>query len=165
MNESDVKRFWDNVNKGNDNACWDWGGYLHIAGYGQFKCNRKTLLAHRFVWTIVFGEIPEGLCVCHKCDNKGCVNPNHLFLGTQKDNIQDMISKGRRGKCGTKKGSNVGERHHNAKLTNEQVLEIVRLKGEHTERNLGYMFGVHSSTISMIHTGRNWSSLTGIGRN
>ena len=83
-------RFWEKVNKTNE--CWEWiAGKSH--GYGVFWINGKLLRAHRVAWSIYNGGIPEGLLVLHKCDNPACVNPDHLFIGTQQDNVDDMITK------------------------------------------------------------------------
>lgn len=98
-------RFWGKVNKTSENKCWEWTGYTlppfiksftdSDKGYGRFWFLNKFWLAHRVSWFIKNGEIPDGLCVLHTCDNPPCVNPNHLFLGTKKDNSEDMITKGR----------------------------------------------------------------------
>lgn len=88
------KRFWEKVDK--TNSCWNWiGSFLKKTGHGQFQTENGMDYAHRFSWKLHFGEIPKGMFVLHKCDNGKCVNPNHLFLGTQKDNMVDMTQKGR----------------------------------------------------------------------
>ena len=88
------ERFWAKVNKDTGTDCWEWIGSTHTGGYGTFKYYKKSILAHRMVM-IFLGQDPTGMCVCHSCDNVKCVNPAHLFLGTSKDNTQDMIKKGR----------------------------------------------------------------------
>ena len=86
------ERFWEKVDKSGD--CWKWIAHL-LKGYGRFRLNNKTWSAHRVSWTLHYGEIPEGMCVLHRCDNPGCVNPEHLFLGTRTDNMKDRDQKGR----------------------------------------------------------------------
>ena len=95
-------RFWEKVDKNGPihptltTPCWIWTAFCNADGYGVFGTGAKTLISpHRFSWELHFGPIPDGLWVLHKCDNPPCVNPSHLFLGTQLDNIQDMLSKGR----------------------------------------------------------------------
>lgn len=85
--------FWDRLDTSTD--CWTWKGYRKSGGYGYMKFAGKPTHAHRVAWILTFGEIPESLIVCHRCDNPPCCNPAHLFLGTDYDNVSDCISKGR----------------------------------------------------------------------
>jgi hypothetical protein len=89
-----ARTFWSRVKLGP--SCWKWMGYVNRGGYGKFRPGHSaTVRAHRFAWQITFGPIPPGLIVCHRCDNPGCVRPEHLFLGTHLDNKRDSLSKGR----------------------------------------------------------------------
>jgi hypothetical protein len=94
------ERFWRYVSKPVLEGCWEWTGAKDQSGYGRLASRtpdgrRTTVMAHRVSWEIHHGPIPPGLNPCHRCDNRGCSNPDHLFLGTQKDNVHDAIAKGR----------------------------------------------------------------------
>lgn len=138
-------RFWSKVNK--TEYCWLWTGCTNNQGYGRIRYNDITLLAHRVSWQIRFGEIPTGLLVLHTCDNRICVNPQHLSLGTQKDNMLDANNKGR---------LISGEKHYNSKLTQEDVSAIKSMLSYRSCAEIGRMFGVSSRNISSIKLGQSW---------
>lgn len=104
LSPKDIARFWLYVKKC-ENGCWEWQACLTHSGYGRFQVHPKTYRAHRIAYFLMNGDIKNGLCVCHSCDNACCVNPQHLFLGTSKQNTHDMISKGRLVRC---RGENKG---------------------------------------------------------
>jgi hypothetical protein len=133
-----VDTFWPRVDKGE--GCWLWTGGVEGGGYGSIK-KKGHHLAHRFSWELHYGEIPDGLYVCHKCDNPPCVRPDHLFLGTHQDNMRDMAEKGRR-------RSGRG----NTKLTKQQVAAIRSRysPGAVTYEQLGAEYGVSSGAINHI---------------
>jgi len=144
------KRFMANTYRRGD--CWEWIGSKRKDGYGRYRLDGRTVLAHRASYYYATGEMPPPeIKVCHECDNHWCVNPRHLFKGSQAVNVADMIAKGRK-----VVGDVSGERNPQAKLTIEQV-EIIR-SGKFKGRDLAKQFGVSESTISMVKRGRNWQS-------
>ena len=154
------ERFWNKVNILGKNDCWEWQASLNNAGYGNFKYNGNIIGSHRMVWFLTYGEFPR-LFVLHKCDNRKCCNPNHLFLGTNQDNMNDMINKGRSAK-GNKSSYKLhpesylrGENHPQHKLSNFDVEKIKELsKNGIGGRKLSQMFGVYEGHISNIIHGR-----------
>lgn len=146
------KRFWGKVDMSGE--CWLWTASRLPEGYGQFTFHRRTFRAHRFSYELHFGPIPEDMLICHHCDNPPCVNPDHLFLGTDADNAADRKKKNRA-------ASIKGVKNGRAKLTESQVLEIRRLyiPGKITQRQIGNMFGIHNSIVSDIVRGEYWKHL------
>lgn len=151
ITEGQRERFWRHVNKGAD--CWLWTGALDRYGYGRANRGVPSLRtgAHRVSWEIVNGEVSAGLFVCHRCDVPACVNPAHLFLGTNAENLADALKKGRIRR---------GEEQGCAVLTEAQVIEIRwRLAVGDDGRALAREFGVAEMTVSSIKSGRTWGWL------
>jgi hypothetical protein len=158
-------RFWSRVDK--TNTCWNWIGTKGPTGYGYISVKHKNTRAHRLSWTFVHGPIAEDLCVCHKCDNPSCVNPDHLFLGSNLENRRDSASKGRVPK-GERSGVRLhpetvakGENHGCAKLTDKQVLQIRSLHSRHTKScsELAKDYQVSPDTIRLIVSKKTWKHL------
>ncbi len=120
-------------------------------GYTVWSFAKNQILAHRASWIAHFGQIPEGLFVCHRCDTPACVNPGHLFLGTHTDNMDDMVSKGRQPKTRT-----FGEDNGRSKLNPEQVNKIREMRGSLRQREIAKMFGVTQAMVSKIQLGQFW---------
>lgn len=152
-----LDRFWEKVNK--TDGCWLWTASLDSSGYGHIAEGRKLRLAHRLSWEIHFGPIPNGLLVCHECDVRSCVNPGHLFLGTNTDNMRDMSAKGRsHAPRKSMQPARQGESNGRAKLNGAQVRELRRLyaSGDYTLTQLSVPFGVSFSTVHRAISGRGW---------
>lgn len=152
----DIEEIWSNVDRsGGPDACWPWQGPAHTGGYGRIYLGHDKILAHRALFTVANGAFPDELSVCHRCDNPACCNPDHLFLGTHADNMRDRDAKGR-GKLPPK-----GSQHHQAKLTEEQVREIIPLiRDGFPDCQIARRFGVTGACIYYIRTGRNWKHVT-----
>lgn len=140
------QRFWPRVKK--TKSCWIWIGAKFPSGYGEISVNNRSIRAHRFSYQIHYGPIPDGKIICHRCDNPACVNPDHLFLGTNKDNTQDMIRK--------KRGL-VGEKNPCAKLTLEQVIEI--RETNLPQRKIASKYGISQTMVGKIKRGTKWNTL------
>jgi hypothetical protein len=141
------------VNVKQEHECWIWDGNIFPkTGYGNFGyLSGRSMLAHRYSFMLHYGEIPKGMCVCHKCDNKLCVNPKHLFLGTQRDNINDKVLKNRQAK---------GTTHGMAKLSEEDVYEILRLySNKMTKIDISKRFNVSYDLIKKITRRELWRYL------
>lgn len=135
-----------------DGACIEWAHYRNSLGYGVKRVGRKIMLAHRIAWIDANGEIPQGLCVLHRCDNPPCINANHLFLGTRVDNNLDCMAKGRR-------PPPAGERNSGAKLNAETVKIIRSLQGSASQREIGRRFGLKDSQMSRIMKAKSWKHI------
>lgn len=149
MREADKKRFYSFIQV--TPSCWNWLGGINSRGYGVFWFDRSTWRAHRFSYRFYNGECPQELLVRHKCDNPVCVNPEHLEIGTAKDNTQDAVSRSRMAS---------GSRNGMATLTDTEVSQIRDLLSCNlfTQRSIGSWYGIRQGTISKIHCGANWKS-------
>lgn len=158
----DRERFWLKVDKSEIDGCWTWQGAMcggrGVRLYGAFKTKapRRSVLAHRYAWCLSHDldihQFSPDVVVRHKCDNGRCCNPAHLELGSQLDNIQDTILRGRVAK---------GEGVSSSKLTEEQVVQVLnQLKAGTTHAAIADSFGVSRAAISMISAGRNWAHVS-----
>jgi len=155
LNNETIKRFWSKVEIRGDNDCWWWSGGKHVDGYGWFYAGGLSIRTNRFSWTVINGEIPDGLLVCHHCDNPSCVNPRHLFLGTNSDNMRDMNRKNRRNQVNVR-GEDVGT----SKLKSGEVALIkILIKRGIDKKEISKMFKVSSATIYMISKKTIWKHI------
>lgn len=141
-----AEHFWSRVEK--TVGCWHWTGAVSSNGYGSLSWHGKMVKPHRVAWELTYGRIEERLLVCHKCDNRLCVNPSHLFLGTHQSNMNDAKLKNRTAK---------GAETNCTVLSLENVLEIKRLLNKVPKLELAQRFGVDESTIRAIRDGKSWN--------
>jgi hypothetical protein len=150
MRWADDIRFLSKLAEG-PNGCINWNASLDTSGYGLFRVDKRLQKAHRYSFFRVNGPIPSGLCVCHKCDNRLCVNPEHLFLGTRLENNKDRDTKGRHI---PRYGTDVST----AKLTDLYVKQIRRMRAEGTSvKTIASLFGVHVTTVYRITKLQRWT--------
>lgn len=145
-----IERFWNQVEKAAKNECWEWTGSLTTKGYGQYQSAALgEFTAHRTSYKLARGDIPSGKLVCHKCDNKKCVNPDHLFVGTVQDNSDDMVKKNRQSR---------GEEHGLSKLTEADVVRIRReALTVSDKRRLRSEIGIHKTTLNRVLNRQLWA--------
>lgn len=149
-----VDRFMAMVKK-RDSGCWMWLGSQDSDGYGSIRMNGRSIRAHRFSYQYFVGPIPGGMLVCHRCDTPGCVNPEHLFIGSNRENMQDMVAKGRHldGRAGS--GS------HLAKLSLEDVRAIRDLLAQGVKNiEIATQFSISHRTVSAIKTRKIWANFS-----
>jgi hypothetical protein len=169
LTEQEQVRFWKKVNQhgpiavGMDSPCWDWKASVQRRGYGQFKLSNGVFRSHRISWFLINGQLPVNLFLCHRCDRPICCNPDHLFAGTNLDNMRDAWSKGRYAR-GDRHGAVLhpescprGENRPFSKLNSDFVREI-RLRRASGEGNnfLAREFGVSSSIVSELVRFKSW---------
>ena len=148
------RNFWSHVNyPGNDQACWEWQAYTLWDGYGQFRFFGKNIKCHKVAYMYYFGPIPPGLWILHNCDNRLCVNPEHLYAGTRKDNDNDVINRGRL--QGSKNGNNI--------LIEEDIYEIITDVYNDKYRSCSQIankYNLDTQTIRNIFKRKSWKHVT-----
>jgi hypothetical protein len=146
----DIDTFWTRIDK--SGKCWVWQGARCSKGYGSLGFKRKIVSAHRLAYELTHGPIPTGMHVLHHCDNPPCCNPDHLWLGTNADNVADRHRKGR-----SNGGSGPGELCGHAKLTSDVAKQIRELCASGvTQRKCAKMFGVHFGTVNDLVLRKTW---------
>lgn len=172
------EKFWAKVARRGSGECWEWQGARDEHGYGHVHRRPRYISAHRLSWELTTGSIPDGLFVCHRCDNPRCVNPQHLFLGSHAENVADMVAKGRsargdrngmrrhpdRRPRGVAHGLHIhpesiqrGSDHHHAKLNEEDVRAIrARVAGGEPQRSVARDYGVVETVVSRVVHRKSW---------
>jgi len=155
LSKKDISRFWAKVDRREPDDCWEWQGYRDKVGYGRFRLKQQSYTTSRVAYAIAHGDVPADMCVRHVvCDNPPCCNPDHLRLGSQAENIRDMMRRGRHAPVR-------GELSRQAKLSATDVATIRRryAAGGVTQAILATEFGVRSTMISQIVRGQAWSHI------
>jgi len=154
MKTEHIQRFWSKANILGDDDCWDWLVGKKKSGYGQFNIGHKNFYAHRIAWEIYTGKkIERKKVICHKCDNPSCVNPKHLFIGTQKDNIEDKHNKGRAARQD-------GENNPASKVSWDDVRDIRRMyeSGIYTVLEISHLYPISRYQVSNIVRNKSWKT-------
>ncbi len=140
-----IYRFWHKVDITDLFSCWNWLGHKNKLGYGTIDIKYKSVLAHRFFWSLYYGDIPKGFQINHKCDNPSCVNPAHLYLGTQKDNVKDRVNR---------------NRSNTSTLTKNDVINIRCLRKEgKLYSEIAQLFNINQSSIGRICRYERWNHI------
>ncbi len=147
-----IERFWSYVDIKGLFDCWEWQGSKDRDGYGQFRINKKLVGSHRLAYELYHGKIPDGKQINHKCNNRPCCNPFHIYAGTPQDNVDDMVRAGRQNKL-------YGELHGMAKLTEKQVVEIRENKNKLSKTKLAKIYNVSRTLIYLIDSRKNWTHI------
>lgn len=150
-----LERLRSKISIDDHTGCWNWTGSIFRSGYGQVSHNGRPRRAHRVSYEIHCGPIPDGSdsCVLHRCDNRACINPEHLFLGSRADNAADMMSKGRQPRV-----RNHGAANGQARLTSDEVLAIRSVVGL-SQRAIAKKFGVAQGQVSLIRNRKSWKDI------
>jgi hypothetical protein len=148
-------RFWGNVQQGVGGDCWIWIGSFNPYGYGRFKVHRRYYRAHRIAYFLAKGD-PKDKLVCHMCDKRACVNPDHLWLGTPQENQTDMMKKGRH-RVAKHRSLPKGEDHPHARWTERDIMNIRRLYANGmTQVDIAKKYKMHQSSVHPIVTYKIW---------
>ena len=152
-----LKRFWYNVDKLTKNECWNWLASKKDRGYGRFVIGAVQEAAHRVSWVIHYGQIPNDLCICHRCDNPSCVNPSHLFLGTHADNMLDMKLKDRA-------IGHIGEDNNKSTLLETEIIELRKIYDFYVNKygltkKLSHVYNVPYGTMQKVVRRYTWNHI------
>lgn len=152
-----MKFIYEKIKKDEITGCWEYTGYIRPNGYGRINRKGVTHYVHRYVYSNTIGYIPDGMDVCHKCDNRKCCNPEHLFVGTRADNMMDAVKKGRQAKGEKLAVHHIGEKSPFSKLYSPQVI-IIRGMADLgiNKKDLSKAFGVSIDNIRKIISRNIW---------